>query len=317
MRDPAALLNARILIVFATHNGANTLRTMLSAYEEVDQPTRSWAIVAVDNASTDETSQVLAHYAQRLPLVTLDEAKPGKNHALNRALDAVGSSADLYIFTDDDAVPKRDFLQQWEAVLDAKPDIELFGGAVSPVFEQEPPGWLRKYRPHFPELYAITDHAEGPIAAERIFGPNMAVRGSILAKGVRFNGDIGPNASQSEYPMGSETEFCQRAVRHTEAAPWFAAGPKVQHIVRPFQMTKEFVGKRAYRHGRGTAMRQSMIQADGLAFYTSLKSRLFTALAGLAASAEIGRFWWTYNWRRGFASWKDVLSARRLEDQGP
>ena len=85
MRDPAALLNARILLVFATHNGANTLRTMLAAYEEVDQPTRSWAIVAVDNASTDATSQVLAHYTQRLPLVTLDEAKPGKNHALNRA----------------------------------------------------------------------------------------------------------------------------------------------------------------------------------------------------------------------------------------
>ena len=36
----------------------------------------------------------------------------------------MGSGADLYIFTDDDAVPEPDFLQQWEAVLDAKPDIE-------------------------------------------------------------------------------------------------------------------------------------------------------------------------------------------------
>ena len=147
IHDPAELLSARILIVFATHNGSNTLHTMLAAYEEVEQPTRSWAIVAVDNASTDETSQVLARYAKSLPLVTLDEAQPGKNHALNRALDAVGSSADLYIFTDDDAGPERDFLTQWEAVLEAKPDTELFGGAVTPYFAQEPPGWLRKYRP--------------------------------------------------------------------------------------------------------------------------------------------------------------------------
>ena len=186
---------------------------------------------------------------------------------------------------------------------------------MSPYFEQEPPGWLRKYRPNFPELYAITDHAEGPIAAERIFGPNMALRGSILAKGVRFNGDIGPNATEAEYPMGSETEFCQRAAEHISAAPWFAAKPRVQHLVRPFQMTKDYVGQRAYRHGRGTAMRQSIAQADQVAFYTSLKSRLFTALTGLAGSAQIGRFWWTYNWRRGFASWQEVSATKRLEDQ--
>ena len=82
----------------------------------------------------------------------------------------------------------------------------------------------------------------------------MAVRSSVFENGFRFNENIGPNGSDPDYPMGSETEFCCR-VAQSGVKAWFAKEPRVQHIVRSNQLTSSYWAKRAYRHGRGVARR--------------------------------------------------------------
>lgn len=293
----------KILVVFATHNGAATLPAMLRAYETVQAPKRSWAMVIVDNGSTDETPQIIEQFSKTLPILALKESRPGKNRALNTALEAVGTQADLYIFTDDDAIPAEDFLASWEATIEYRPDNELFGAVVEPCFPEKPPTWLSKFSAHFAELYAKTHHVEGEIKGVDIYGPNMAVRGSVLQRGYQFNEAIGPNATSKDYPMGSETEFCQRAADGSSYSPWFAASPRVLHIVRPFQMTREFVGKRAYRHGRGTAMRLTLNEPALLNIRPSLKARIYDAVLRFGADRGLGLSLWEYNWRKGYHSW--------------
>jgi glucosyl-dolichyl phosphate glucuronosyltransferase len=253
--------SAKLIVLLATHNGCNVLPDVLEGYAAVEAPERPWAIVVVDNASTDETSDILRSFQERLPLIVLHEPIPSKNRALNRALDHIGLSADLYIFTDDDAIPDPDYLRRWEEVLREHPDKELFGAVIRPYFRQPPPAWLDRFANCFGELYGKNERPLGEMPLEDIHGGNMAVRRSALARGHRFNEEIGPNSSQADYPMGSETEFCIRVGQEIPTGAWFADGPKVRHIVRPNQTTYEFLGRRAFRHGRGVAMRQAM--ADG------------------------------------------------------
>ena len=84
-------------------------------------------------------------------------------------------------------------------------------------------------------MFAHRDLPEGPINADEIYGPNMAVRTSIFDQGFRFDEKIGPNDADSDYPMGGETDFCWR-VAQSGAGCWFAKEPLVQHIVRPEQL---------------------------------------------------------------------------------
>lgn len=290
-----------IFILFSTHNGGSVLREVLDGYTRLIQPRRPWTIVVIDNASNDATPEILRSFETRLPLVILNEAVPGKNQALNHALDSVDLGRELYIFSDDDAIPDRDFLTEWEAILDRQPEHELFGGTVALRFRETPPAWLQRYSAHFAELFAQNERPSGAIAADEIFGPNMAVRGSVLRRNHRFNEAIGPNAALSDYPMGSETEFCTRVEKDLKNSAFFAAGPRVQHIVRPHQMSRDFVGRRAFRHGRGFAMRHSL--AHGPLKKPGLKAACKEMLLRMGAAAPAGSLWWHYNWQRGFTDW--------------
>jgi glycosyltransferase involved in cell wall biosynthesis len=300
---------AKLFVIFATHNGTSVLTDVLEGYAKAQAPEREWAMIAVDNASTDDTAGILRSFQDRLPLTVLHEPVPSKNRALNRALDYVGPEADLYILTDDDAIPEPDFLRRWEQVLVERPDNELFGGVVRPYFREPPPAWLKRFVRQFPELYAQTERPPGEIRPQDIYGPNMAVRGSVFVRGKRFNEDIGPNSSQADYPMGSENEFCIRVSEDSLTKPWFTDGPKVRHIVRPHQTTFDFIGRRAYRHGRGVAMRQALAIAGGRLPALSLKSRLLQIARSLVARLPVGDSWWQYNWRRGYVSW--VVDTQR------
>ena len=90
-------------VCFATHNGERTLPILLDALTKLKQPDIPWEVVAVDNASTDATPQILREAAKKLPLRVLASPRPGKHEAIKRGAELVGG--DLVLFTDDDVKP--------------------------------------------------------------------------------------------------------------------------------------------------------------------------------------------------------------------
>jgi glycosyltransferase involved in cell wall biosynthesis len=80
---------AGITVVFATHNGADTLPRMLDALEDLETPMGGVKIVAVDNASTDNSAALIKARSASLPVELLTETRRGKSAALNRALSAI------------------------------------------------------------------------------------------------------------------------------------------------------------------------------------------------------------------------------------
>lgn len=239
-----------LCVLLATHNGETVLPRTLDGYVALDDQDVAWSIIVVDNGSTDATPEILKAYTDKLPLIILSEAEPGKNRALNHGLTALDS--ECVVITDDDAIPHSGFLSDWAAAFARYPDAGIFGGSITPVFDVSIPDWMAETKPHFEELYARREGiADGAIGPDWIFGPNMAARRNVLET-VGFDDSVGPNGSQANYAMGSETDFCRRA----KAAGFslvFASKPHVSHIVREHQTKRDFFKRRAYRLGLGTA----------------------------------------------------------------
>ena len=242
--------SAQMTVLLATRNRERLLSRTLEGYCRASAPPVEWKLVVVDNGSTDATRHIIESFRQRLPLESVVEPLPGKNRALNAGLPAVEGR--LAVLTDDDAIPSLTFLTAWAKYLDHRTGYTLFGGSIDPLFEVAPPRWLAESKLRFAMIFAHRDLSEGPINADEIYGPNMAVRTSIFDQGFRFDEKIGPNRADFYYPMGGETDFCWR-VAQSGARCWFAKEPLVQHIVGPEQLLLGTWAQRAHRTGRGRA----------------------------------------------------------------
>jgi glycosyltransferase involved in cell wall biosynthesis len=239
-----------ITVFLATRNRARILKDVLACFCDLLPPESGWKFVVIDNGSTDETSQVLASFVDRLPLHIVFERCVGKNYALNAGLDLV--EGDLAVFTDDDVFPHADWLVQLRRAADMNPSYSIFGGQILPRWQAPPVPWTRWI--DLGPIFTITDPllGEGPLSPglflTAVQGPNMAVRTSVFRSGLRFDPYIGP--SGPNYPMGSESELILRLRRQGDKA-WYVQGAIVEHLVRHDQLDKSWAFKRAIRFGRG------------------------------------------------------------------
>ena len=232
-------------ILLATRDRSASLDRTLASLAAQEAPGITWEVVVVDNGSTDDTPAVLEHWADRLPLRAAAEPAPGKNRAVNRAVGMARGG--LLLFTDDDVVVAPGWLAAHAAAAARWPGHQIFGGIIRPLFPPDPPEWAR-HEPFVSVLFAAYDlgPAEGP--TDRLpFGPNYSLRAECL-RAAAFDEGVGPNGS--EYAMGGETELLRRLARGGARAVYVPAAI-VEHVVRPEQVTEQFVLERARRFGRG------------------------------------------------------------------
>jgi GT2 family glycosyltransferase len=173
------------------------------------------------------------------------EPAPGKNRALNRALGMARGA--LLLFTDDDVILAPGWLAAHAAAAARWPGHQIFGGIIRPLFPPDPPGWA-VHEPFASVLFAAYDlgKTEGP-TDDLPFGPNYSLRAECI-RAAAFDDGVGPNGS--EYAMGGETELLRR-LAHGGAKAVYVPDAIVEHVVRPEQLTEQFVLERARRFGRG------------------------------------------------------------------
>jgi glycosyltransferase involved in cell wall biosynthesis len=237
-----------LTVLFATHNGADTLPGTLESLCRLETGELGWRVVAVDNASTDATPQILRAFESRLPLTILNEANRGKNYAMNRGLDA--ASGELLLCIDDDVILDPGWLLAIKAVFDTQPTADIVCGPVVPLWPAPVPDWLLEVIPPYPS-YCITppDVPKGPCSPRLVLGANMSFRTSVFQAGHRWNPATGTNGTRF-YAMGSDTELTLRlhAAGHKV---WFCRGARVQHVILPSQLTRGWLWTRAVAFARG------------------------------------------------------------------
>jgi glycosyltransferase involved in cell wall biosynthesis len=302
---------AFLTVVFASLNGAHTLPRMLATLEALIPPSDGWKVVAVDNGSTDNSLHILEQSASRIPMTVLKEPRRGKNIALNAGLAL--AEGDIIAFTDDDTILPRDWLVSIESVAAARAEYDVFGGAIYPIWEQPPPAWVFQCVPKY--FLGWTDFPEGPIQPISVWGANMAVRAGVFCEHKFAEG----------IEMGTETEFTVRTEESGHRSWHFHASP-VGHIIRPYQLKREWHAQRAYKHGRGNAMvfHSSNKEALGQSLYPTMKLIKGAGAVAMAASKFAGsrllgddyaqfKAYLHLQYRRGiFAERRALFTARRM-----
>ncbi len=253
-------LNVSVLI--ATYNRADVLRETLEAFTELDRDGLSVEFVVIDNNSGDHTKSVVESFSDRLPLVYLFQAVPGKNRALNKALNEVALGR-LVVFTDDDVDPRPDWLQAIVQVSGRWPQYCVFGGRQIPLYPGDAPPWTEIeaveefcYGRHD---YALQERLYDATAAP--FGANFWVRRGLFEAGHRYDGAIGPGSAGG---MGSETFFLG-SLREAGFEFVYCPDAVVLHRIDPTHVKVRYVLRKAFRHGLGQARIHGVLRSEFLA----------------------------------------------------
>ncbi len=252
-----------VTVIIATHNRADILKETLEQMELLDRSGINTEFIVVDNNSTDNTKQVIESFYGRLPIRYLFEAKPGQNCARNRAL-AEAVLGKIVAFTDDDIVPKRDWLQTIVSVARRWAEYSVFGGKIYVIWPvNEIPKWAESS--HIKSLaFAEHDYAESECEYisslnEHPFSGNFWVRREVFDGGRRFDDSIAWHPGNRI--LATETAFFQE-LSNEGFKFFYCPDAVVGHRVMPQQMTLLYLIKRAHSSGRGIAHMQPLCRGS-------------------------------------------------------
>ena len=202
-----------ISVVITTYNRASLLDATLEqlrrqVYEPEDE------VIVVDNASTDDTAEVIARVAAGFPvrLTALRESVPGKTPALNTGIKA--ARGDILALTDDDVIVAEDWMSTIRRLF-GDPSRGLVGGRVEPLWEQPAPRWLRverndRYNQMASPLALLHYGDAQELGARTAVGANLVVRRAVHDAIGGFAPHLGRR--RGTLLCGEDHDFCARAV---------------------------------------------------------------------------------------------------------
>lgn len=236
-----------VTVAICTWNRAALLRATLRQMTNL-KPDDSfdWELIVVDNNSTDQTPDVLAEFAPRLPLRALHEPRPGKSNAANLVVKE--ARGEYILWTDDDVLVEPDWMRQYVAAFRRYPKAEVFGGRVEPWFEGTPPRWLMEgFRKVAPVYAAIDLNRPCGVAPETFYpyGASMALRRSAHLRHA-FDPRIGPFPGVC---IPGEEWMLVRELRREGAEVIWVPDAVARHFIPRARQTESYI--RNYLHGSG------------------------------------------------------------------
>jgi glycosyltransferase involved in cell wall biosynthesis len=237
-------------VIISTYNRSRSLtKTIESILSQ--SGTFPFELIIVDNNSDDETQAVIRSFTRKTPIVRyVFEGQQGNSHGRNAGIAAAQS--DFFLFTDDDVIPSKDWLERAAATFESRPDHGCIGGKVLPIWPCAPPEWLTSE--HWGPL-ALLDREEGITAdsANRkcLITANMGVRRAVFE-------EVGVFRPQFQKVAGSTSSIEDRELqeRYWEAGGrcWFDPLLIVHADVQPTRLTKGYHRRWHYEHGRLNAL---------------------------------------------------------------
>jgi glycosyltransferase involved in cell wall biosynthesis len=200
---------AAVAVVVPVRNGARSLGRLLDALAAQDI-TEPWALVIVDNASTDDTAEVAMGHPLR-PRVVREE-QPGSYAARNAGIAA--TSEPVLAFTDGDCAPHPGWLRAGLAAI--RSGADLVGGEIHQSLSSRPSAAERYDARHYLNQRETVERSGHAATA------NLFVRREVFD-------DVGP--FDAELASGGDLELCYRARRggHTLV---YEPGAVVDHVPR-------------------------------------------------------------------------------------
>ncbi len=288
-----------LTVVICTHNREQLLSRALASLNRAARPAgKRIDVLVIANACRDGTQAMLDGYQRqrerqgRLPLRHEAEPRPGKSHALNRAIRLL--EADVVAYVDDDHRADESFLTSILAAAERYPDAELFCGRILPDWDGSEPPWVHETGPYRIYPLPVPRYDRGPEPAPLARdgglpgGGNLFLRRRVFARVGGFSVDFGPHGH--DLGGGEDTEWLERAL---------AAGARIQyvpsvvqyHYVDGARLTLAYLLRKAY--GRSSSvirLDRDQAGAGAVPRYMFRKVASYLADALTSRSADARRF---------------------------
>ncbi|WP_218048972.1 glycosyltransferase [Curvivirga aplysinae] len=163
---------AQISVLMAIYNGADFLKTAIESI--LNQTFTDWTFVIVDDASTDQTKEILSSYASKEPRIHIikNETNLGLTKSLNVGLREIKSPYIARFDADDISLPNR--LQKQYDFMQSNPDIAFCGSNAIIVDAEEKLKFVTSLPETSAELSAIS------IIQNPFIHPSTMLRKSVL-----------------------------------------------------------------------------------------------------------------------------------------
>jgi glycosyltransferase involved in cell wall biosynthesis len=241
----------RISVVVCTHNRAAYLRKSLASLVDQTIDTAQFEIVLVDNASGDDTADVVREEFGHVPnLRHLHEPVLGISRARNKGWRA--ARGQIIACLDDDAVAEPDWLEAVGQFFDEGWErVGAVGGRIEPIWEAPRPAWLAD---DLTPSLTVLDWSDGvrPIRTDEwIVAANIAFPRSALEAAGGFRTDLGRRGTRL---LSNEENLLRLEIEDLGLICYWDPRITVRHHVHATRLTRSWLRKRSWWQGVSDAV---------------------------------------------------------------
>ncbi len=254
--------NIDVTVIIGSYNRADMLAETLLSLTSLDTQLASgerftYEVVAIDNASTDHTQEVIARFAKEAPLEKggggagaaervrgFMEPEAGVTFARNRGL--AEAAGQWIAFHDDDQKAHPQWLAEL-LNLAAEKNVKVVGGAVHLSL---PESNTRKLAPQCRQLLGekVGMNTVQPYSRKRIPGTNnLLLNRSVIEEVGVFDVRL---------KDGGEDADLFRRIRGAGYEAWYTPAAIVYHLIPEGRLSDEYMRWTATRHGQHLALRE-------------------------------------------------------------
>ena len=250
-----------ISVVICTYNRVDRLLLALEALTNQTLPSKEFAVLVVDNRSTDNTFVICKSFQERFANFRyIYEPIQGLSKARNTGWQTAQSSYIAYL--DDDAIPCKEWA---EAILTAfetvQPKPVCVGGPIHPVWEIPRPDWIT---PTLETLFTTLDGGNTPRwfkENEYPWGANVIYRRDALEKAGGFCEQLG---RKGQSLLSGEETLLNATLKAQGEGFYYSPQALVSHWVPKERINPQWLIQRSYWQGYSAALFDNILGKSSL-----------------------------------------------------
>jgi hypothetical protein len=269
-------------------------------------PEDRFEIIIVDNASADDTPQVIGDIVDSAPNVRgMFEKRRGAHFARNSG--AMASRGGILYFTDDDMIADPALLETIVSAFNSGSNVGSATGRILPRWETEPPRWILEHCKN--ALLSLNDLGEATIVSDKDPGV-FSCHQAILREAFVAAGGFNPDTNAEKFTGDNETGLNIK-VRKLGYRFAYVGSSVTHHVIPAARMTQRYLNSRFADQGfcdsytayqavqAGKPRLAARVVAHALlAGVTSAKALVRRAAGDSRWRLDLARFFYHRNWAR-------------------
>lgn len=233
-------MNQIASVVLCTRNRSNLLKRTLDALNNQTLGPNEYEIIVVDDCSNDNTALVCKNLTNKIPNMKFIRSETHSFLSSARNMGIEHSKGDVVLFTDDDCIPRKDWIEKMVHELEHSP-------IVAGTIECSASSYLKSCY-NVSQFYAYMP-GKNSRRIDFIAGANMGFHRTVLDNLRRF---------QEGRKIASDTEIVLRARKEGYRISF---SPKAIVFHDPVQMNLTQILKQSSRHGAASILLRNQFKS--------------------------------------------------------